>query len=166
MDLDNKNIGSFPVEMTGDHTFLSYSGDDPEDVIDRFPDIDSVGKTVVITDPYLFTQQDEDNKKLAIKALTKTGASRIIYCQHDHPNRRVFGDIQANLNGIILEYKKLEKCHDRFWYCVESKQGFYMGGSLNTIGKKTCAIDWMSEETKNDFIQMPNDQGVIHAARS
>ena len=33
MDLDNKNIGSFPVEMTGDHTFLSYSGDDPEDVI-------------------------------------------------------------------------------------------------------------------------------------
>ena len=55
MDLDNKNIGSFPVEMTGDHTFLSYSGDDPEDVIDRFPDIDSVGKTVVITDPYLFT---------------------------------------------------------------------------------------------------------------
>ena len=54
MDLDNKNIGSFPVEMTGDHTFLSYSGDDPEDVIDRFPDIDSVGKTVVITDPYLF----------------------------------------------------------------------------------------------------------------
>ena len=62
--------------------------------------------------------------------------------------------------------KKLEKCHDRFWYCVESKQGFYMGGSLNTIGKKTCAIDWMSEETKNDFIQMLNDQGVIHAARS
>lgn len=161
MELNNENVQSFPIDFTDENTFITKSGDTPESVIDRFPDIDSKGKTVVITDPYLFQQQDDDYKKLLIKALKRLNATKIIYCNQQHPNRILFTEIRSSLCNCSLDYKKLERCHDRFWYCVETRRGFSTGTSLNGIGKKICSVDMLSDESNADFYQMLIDEGVI-----
>lgn len=161
MDLDNKAIGEYPIEFTGKHTFIADPSEKPEDVIERFPDIDSTGKTVVVTDPYLFQLQDEAYKHNVIKALKKLKASKIIYCHNNNPNRKMWQDVQTALNGCTLEYKKLDLYHDRHWFCVETKKGFYTGSSLSGIGKKYCTVDLLSEQTGNDFYKILTGQGVI-----
>ena len=161
MELNNKNVQSFPIDFTDENTFISKPGEKSEDVIGRFPEIGSDRKTVVVTDPYLFWQKDDDYKIILIKALNRLNAATIIYCSHQHPDRNLFTEIQGALCNCSLDYKKLERCHDRFWYCVETRRGFSTGTSLNGIGKKICSVDVLSDETNADFYQMLIDQGVI-----
>ena len=161
MNLNDENIEKFPIVFTEENTYISKPGDNPESVIGRFPDIDSKGKTVVVTDPYLFQQQDKDYKNLIIKALNRFNASRILYCNSQRPKQQLFSEIDRALGKCSLEYKKLEKCHDRFWFCVESKCGFSTGSSLNGMGKKICSVEIMSDESNEDFYQTLIDQGVI-----
>ena len=163
MDLNNKNKQSFPIVFTDENTFITKSGEKPENVIDRFPEIGSEKHTVVVTDPYLFCQCDDDYKKLLIKALNRLKASKIIYCAHQHPNRDLFTEIQGALCNCSLEYRKLERCHDRFWYCTETKRGFSTGTWLNGIGKSISSVDVLPDESSADFYQTLIEQGVIES---
>lgn len=161
MNLDNNNTRKFPIEFSGDNTFISRPNENLEDVIDRFPDIDSKDKTVIVTDPYLFSTQDSDYEKNVLKALKKLEASKIIYCHINNPNRNFFARVKNALGNCALEYVNMDSLHDRHWFCVESKKGFYTGTSLNGVGKKYCTVDPLSEETCNDFYNIITEKGII-----
>lgn len=164
--MNNDNSKSFPIEFSGKNAFMSDVTDSLEDTIKRFPDIGSENNTVIITDPYLFKPKDDNYKNNVILALNNLKASKIIYCNKNQPNNAFFTEVANSLQQCTLEYKSMDRLHDRQWFCIETKKGFFTGTSLNGIDTKICAVDPISEETCNDLYRILMREGIVPNGRN
>ncbi len=126
-----------------------------EKVLSYLKDIDSKGKTLYITDPYLF-QITGKFQEMLIELLEKAEIKKVVaYTERTG----LFNDINNKLNSINieLEFIQTDKIHDRFWICPESTKGFVVGTSLNTIGKRIALIDYLQQEDVEEILNVIKD---------
>lgn len=157
MFLDNIYAEDYDIEFNGENTFIS----DPNDTLmsiapQKLKILDAKGHTILVTDPYLFPNfesayaHEEPQYEVDLEKLIEgCGASKIIFCAKTVKNAPLYQRMKAKLSkkGIILTHtNQLERCHDRFWYCVETQKCICFGTSLNGIGKAICQINELEED--------------------
>lgn len=107
--------------------------------------LDSMGKTIILTDPYLYSSTDNDYVNRLTGILKRTAAKEIKSFMPLARKNEVYRDLQSKLVDTTFTFIKYDNCHDRFWLCPETKKGFCMGTSLNGLGKKVFRIDMLNE---------------------
>lgn len=161
---------NFPIEFTGENTFICGSGVAFQTVAStELGKLMADNNTVLVTDPYLFpnmrNMSDEQiYERDLLSLLISLKAKKIIFCAKDKKNSSMFQRIETQLenHGIILEFdQRLEECHDRFWYCPETQKSIVFGTSLNGIGKKICRIDELTELETGELKQYFISAGII-----
>lgn len=127
--------------------------------------LNSIGNTVIITDPYLFpTSFESTYVSDLIRLLSDLKASKIIYCASKIQNNSLYKQVENALNtvGTVLEFSdKLKDFHDRFWYCPETNKSVVFGTSLNGIGRKICRIDMLTAEETVELKKYFVNEGII-----
>lgn len=106
-------------------------------------ELDSQGKTLILTDPYLFSTSSPDYVSELEEYLRWSGAVKIMCLMPLRCKNNVYSVIEARLSPVKFEFHEYSECHDRFWLCPENKTGFCMGTSLNGLGRKICRIDML-----------------------
>jgi hypothetical protein len=119
-------------------------------MIDNLGGLYSKGKTVIITDNYLFPKDYDNEYKTDLQATLKfLEADEIIHFGMKKTfNYQFFSDIKLYLNnyGTKLSHKHIRDFHDRFWIVKDTFDGLVFGTSLNGIGRKLCYYDAISRE--------------------
>lgn len=115
--------------------------------------LNAQGKTLILTDPYLFSTSEPDYVNELEGYLQRSGAVKIMCIMPLRCNNSVYSDIQVRLSHVKFEFHEYNKCHDRFWLCPENKTGFCMGTSLNGLGRKICRIDMLEGTEVETLIQ-------------
>lgn len=167
--MNNSKIGfeRFPAGFTTNNTFIS---DKTSTLLSVAPSqlakLDAAGKTILITDPYLFpTGADATYPQDLLFLLKGLAANEIIYCAKSKKNASLYQYIETELQkiGTTLSFNtSLEPCHDRFWYCPETEKCVIFGTSLNGIGKQICRIDTLSESETSALKQLFITAGIIN----
>lgn len=118
---------AYPKQMT----FMNGQRYDAHELISSL--FEKANKSILIIDPYF------DKKALHYCKLHKQGVSITACCLPcSRLNNRDI-DIYRNQYGQIT-LKKNNKFHDRY-LIIDGKEGYHLGTSLNTIGKRVCGID-------------------------
>lgn len=158
------NSSSFPMEFTGDETLIVKVGDDPKTTaINGLKQLNAAGKTVVVTDAYLFeSHQDPDYADLVRDILLSLKAKKIIHAPDNGPGEKKVRDyvktaLQAQ--GCQFEYKK-SKIHDRYWLCLDNGNAIVMS-SINNLGKKTSTLKPLATEEVTDLREQLTAQSVL-----
>ena len=164
---DNRiGFETFQEGFTGKNTFIVDQTSTLRSVASlQLAKLDASGKTVLITDPYLFPKQaDATYPNDLIYLLKELSASKIIYCADPKSNRvlynRVVSELHASGTSLIFT-TALSECHDRFWYCPETEKCVILGTSLNGIGKKICRVDTLNDTEVLELKQLFVEAGVI-----
>lgn len=164
MSVDKQGIEAFPMEFQGTQTLIVRPGEDAKaTVLKAVAELDAEGKTVVITDSYLFDSSADAGYKDEIQdILLSLKAKKIIYTSYCGRGEKavrepVIAALQAQ--GCSVEYKAAQ-IHDRYWFCLESNQAIAMN-SFSGIGKRTSSITSLTEQDKKDLKSDFIAQGVI-----
>ena len=123
------------------------------------------GRTLIITDPYLISgiaRNNTYNETYAqfLSDILGNDTYKIKLYIPDVSSNLIFDKLDQSLTKRI-ERIRFENCHDRFWICPESKNGFLMGTSLNGIGKKLCYIDRLSTEDVLCILEALNYNTIV-----
>lgn len=136
-----------------------------DDIINKFncylEQIKSEGADLVIIDPYILSGLDLNYTNTLINILKKAKAKKytIITDQNNIDN--------TCKNNILKEFPNIEiiytkKIHDRFWIC-NRKTGFYVGTSLNGIGRKLTLINLLKKSEVTTIVSYLNDHFIINS---
>ncbi len=152
----DKSTQAFPVKFNLDNPFICGTTDTLKTVAMReLAKLTAEGKTVYITDPYLFkTNNDQAYASDLQDILLSLKANRIIYCARMIHDPALFHSVETALasQGCTLTHNSLlTDCHDRFWLCPESNSAVIFGTSLNGLCKKICRVDTLSEEEVSEL---------------
>lgn len=165
MKTDNPNITDFPINFNSNNTFILKKNEDNSDkVLSLIEKLDSQGKTVVITDNFLFPNDNsEDYRILLHDFLKKFKANKIIYCCRGLQNNTLFSDVKEELasHNCQLQCFITNDYHDRYWVCTDSEKGINIGTSLNGIGYKTTTIKYLDSEEITDLKESFLQAGII-----
>lgn len=166
MKSTDKNIEEVKITLEADNTLIADIGSDMLQLMNQELNwLDAAGKTVVITDPYLYNSRgDRTYIAKVIDIITAIKASSIIYVtskavQDSGMENQVIASLSAQ--GCKYENKPSPEFHDRYWICVESKKAITTGTSLNGIGNKISAINRVSTEDTTELINILRTQNVI-----
>lgn len=164
MDSTNKNTTAFPMSFTGDNTLIAKKGADMKTlVMEALKKLEADGKTVVITDSYIFESNgDTTYKQTVCDILLALNAKKIIFASYRGKGEKaVRNHVQQVLNekGCTIEFKK-DDIHDRYWICLENGNTLLMN-SLDGIGKRTSSILQITSDDVKDLISELKTQGVI-----
>lgn len=108
--------------------------------------LNAAGKRLILTDPFLFISSDANYINTLTGILVRTKAVEFICYMPQSQFNRNYRKISKNLKYARFVFKKYDNCHDRFWLCPDTNKGFYLGTSLNGVGKKLCKIDMLKED--------------------
>jgi hypothetical protein len=127
--------------------------------------IKSEGADLVIIDPYILSGTDLNYTNTLINILKKAKAKKytIITDQNNIYNtskNNIQKDIQKEIPNIEIIFTK--KIHDRFWIC-NRKTGFYVGTSLNGIGRKLTLINLLKESEITAIVSYLHDHSIINS---
>lgn len=169
MKSTNPNQAPFPIEFTGDNTLFVPKGDDMlTSVLAVSKELKSEGKTVVITDSYIFKPKpvNANHVNEVIKVLTSLKAKKIVFVsERGWGDKTIRTSVEQALSsqGCTVEYHSKKNIHDRLWICVEEKTGLDMH-SLNGIGISTCVLTPLLQADVEAFIQYLVQRGVLNNA--
>ena len=152
MLFDDKYAQDYDIDFTGENTFITDSTDTLMTIAPaKLALLNANNHTILVTDPYLFPDfeppytHEEPQYERDLETLLKgTGASKIVFCSKEVKNSNMYKRMKRTLsqNGITLTHNnRLERCHDRFWYCPDTEKCICFGTSLNGIGKSICQIN-------------------------
>ena len=140
-----------------------------DDIVNKFncylEQIKSEGADLVIIDPYILSGTDLNYTNTLINILKKAKAKKytIITDQNNIYNtskNNIQKDIQKEIPNIEIIFTK--KIHDRFWIC-NRKTGFYVGTSLNGIGRKLTLINLLKESEITAIVSYLHDHSIINS---
>lgn len=156
----------FEEDFCAQNTFICGSSATLQnEAATQLTNLNAVGNTVFITDPYLFPSSPDSIYRADLIALLEgLKAVKITYCAKSKGNATLFQQVQTALQtaGTVLDFTcQLDDCHDRFWYCPETEKCVVFGTSLNGIGRKICRIDMLTEEETAELKQYFVRAGII-----
>ena len=166
MKLNDNSIKTMEILYNGTNNFIvGTPGVRKTIAIDALKYLDAGNKTVIVTDPYLFTKSDTDYESDLTDILKSLAASKILFCTNNNKNdQSFFQRVQSALIGhqckLILN-QALTDCHDRFWYCTESDKAVVFGTSLNGLCKRICRVDALSDAETNELKKELQTRGII-----
>lgn len=140
-----------------------------DDIVNKFncylEQIKSEGADLVIIDPYILSGPDLNYTNTLINILKKAKAKKYtIITDHDNigntSKNNIQKDIQKEIPNIEIIFTK--KIHDRFWIC-NRKTGFYVGTSLNGIGRKLTLINLLKESEITAIVSYLHDHSIINS---
>ena len=164
MEIEKQENSSFPMRFLGTETLIVRVGEDAKPkVLAATAQLDAEGKTVIITDSYLFEScGDASYQNTILDILLALKAKRIIYTSYRGEGERAVREpviAALRAQGCIVEYKAAE-IHDRYWFCIETNKAISMN-SYNGIGKRTSSINILDDQDKADLKSDFIAQGVI-----
>lgn len=167
MTVDKQGNEAFPMEFLGTQTLIVRGGEAAKPtVLTALAELDAEGKTVVITDSYLFESCGDAGYKDEIQdVLLSLKAKKIIYTSYRGAGKKAVREpviAALRAQGCDVEYKAAQ-IHDRYWFCLESNQAISMD-SINEIGKRTSTIFTLTEQDKKDLRADFIAKGVISNA--
>ena len=125
-----------------------------------FSEIFSVGKELIIIDPYLFKDDSDEYCDLLADLLNKAAAhSIIVITNQKNYKQSSYNKTSGKVNNTI-EIKYSNDFHDRFWIS-DRKKGFSTGTSLNGIGNKISSINLLPENDVTEIIKLLCLQSLI-----
>lgn len=125
-----------------------------------FEMISSEGKELIIVDPYLFKDENDDYCNMLSAIINNSKAqSVIVVTERRNYQPASFDKISSNLNTTVT-IKFNNNFHDRFWI-ADRKKGFYTGTSLNGVGKKISLINLLSSNDVTEIITELFQQAII-----
>ena len=167
MKITDIGVEKFPSEFYAQNTFIVGSNATLlNEASTQLAKLNADGKTVLVTDPYLFQNDPHGGTYQSdlITLLSGLNASKILYCAHQKSSAAFFQQVQTALQskGTVLDFdNRLVGCHDRFWYCPETEKCVVFGTSLNGIGKKICRIDMLTEDETTELKQYFFSAGIL-----
>lgn len=161
---DYKN--PFPMTFTGENTLVVRSGknEDWRQILkEEMKQLEADGKTVVITDSYIFQPDDSTTyKEDLVDVLRTLNAKEIIFTSYvGFGPKKIRNYVKTELEktGIIVKMKEAD-IHDRYWVCKEN--GIVVSSnSPNGIGKRTSSIRLESDNDAKEILQDLIDQKVF-----
>ena len=160
--IDDKYAVDYDIDFNWENTFISDCKDNLMKIApSKLALLNAENHTIVVTDRYLFPNfkaKKHENKyeKDLLTLLEGCGVKKIIYCSDKIDNLGLYRRVVNTLSQksiAVTHNKKIEKFHDRFWYCPETEKCICFGTSLNGIGKAICLI---SELEESDVITLKN----------
>lgn len=143
-------VQSFPGQFSNENPFIGGQGTTISDITRELQNLDAEGKTVVITDPYLFPRNHKPQyRSELVGLLCGIKAAKYRYCSPRLDNHQLFHDVCNDLSaqGIVLE--RTNACidsHDRFWYCPDNEKCMSVGTSPNGVGTKMFEIHTLTAD--------------------
>ncbi len=153
------------LNLTNENTFIVNVGSDFRTVISaHIPLLQATGKTVIITDPYLFPTNGDDAYFQELTQLLKDlQCTRIIYVNRPKKPDK-FSQMVTDLSaaGIVLDnICTTTSIHDRYWICLESQKGFITGTSPNGMSGKLSHINELPADDVKTLIDLYKAESVI-----
>lgn len=142
MKIKDNSIIEKSIGFNTDHPFATDGSLDFKAVLE--PELEKLGtegKTVIITDSYLFKPAANQNDYCSnLKDLLKNLKAReIIHSGYTPRDLAVLNDVTnfLNSNGCTLTINDVTPAyHGRYWICVETKKGITVDVSLNGFQSK------------------------------
>ena len=135
-----------------------------EVLVPELAKLDAAGKTVVITDSYLFSSYGEETyRRDVIGLLCGMHASAVIVAAGSDPQ-------DTEMENRLWEALREQRCtyvrrrgriHDRYWLCPESGKALQVGTSLNGVGRKVFGIQLLPEEDVQTLIDILRTQEIL-----
>ena len=152
MKSDSPNAEDRSICYEARNNFICGTDKDRKTVaIDELKKLCAEGKTVVITDNYLFS--DDKNNQNYVQELTEIlkslKAREILCCVPKEKSNTICPQVQTALAArqcTLKQKTEMEDWHDRFWFCVESEKAVVFGTSLNGLCKRICRVDELSSD--------------------
>lgn len=165
MKSTDPNIQTIAIDYDGSNNLIAGTAEDRKTLAVRvLQGLDSAGKTVILTDPYLFSNYDQGYERDLKDILKSLRAAQIVYCAASVQNNALFLSVRTELqtHGCSLIHKNtLTDCHDRFWYCVQSDKAAVFGNSLNGLCKRICRVDMLKPEEVAELRREFGSRGVL-----
>lgn len=165
MKSTDPNVQTIAIDYDGRNNLIAGTAEDRRTLAVRIlQGLDAAGKTVIITDPYLFHDSDRNYERDLKDILKSLGALQIIYCAAQVQSAALFQHVRAELQAqgcSLIHNNALTDCHDRFWYCVESDKAAVFGTSLNGLCKKICRVDMLKPEEAAALRQELRAKGIL-----
>lgn len=162
--VEKQEFSPFPMKLLGtEPLYIAANTDARPYIFDAVKGLEAEGKTVVITDSYLFTPNNDTTYSDFVRDVLLTmKAKNIIWAAYRNAEdpavcSTVVAALQAQ--GCTFEAKTAE-IHDRYWFCLESNKAIAMN-SINSIGKRSSSITFVDEIDKKDLKADLIAQGVI-----
>lgn len=152
-----KNMIDTGCEVLLEETLWKNMTEDQK--IDKFieyiKNINGVHQKILIIDPYFFCKNpDQDYENFITQIFKKAQFQEIQILTRKDYNKVLYNSIKSKITcNINLLFT--DEIHDRFWIANQSK-GFYVGTSLNGVGKKYSRIGYMEPEEIKDYIRIVN----------
>lgn len=126
-----------------------------------FEKIKSEGKDLIIIDPYILKKSDSNYINILLKILKKAKAKKYtIITNQNNINNTAKNNILKEIPDIkIISTKRI---HDRFWIC-NRRTGFYVGSSLNGIGRKLTLINLLKKSEVSTIVKYLMDLSIINS---
>ena len=169
MKSTNPNQSPFPMSFSGDNTlFVPKGGSMLSAVSSIIGVLNSNGKTIVITDSYLFKSNNTNANYTSelVQILTSLKAKKIVFVSDQGWGDTAIRSTVENAlssNGCSFEYHSNKYIHDRWWICVEEKVGIDMN-SLNGIGNRACTLLQLPQVDVDDILKDLAQKGVLQIA--
>ena len=136
-----------------------------DDIVNKFncylEQIISEGADLVIIDPYILSESDLNYTNTLINILKKAKAKKYtIITNKSNINNTAKDNILKEIPDIkIISTKKI---HDRFWIS-NRKNGFYVGSSLNGIGRKLTLINLLTKSEVSIIVKYLMELSIINS---
>lgn len=123
--------------------------------------IKSEGEDLIIIDPYILKNSNSNYINLLLNILKKAKAKTYtIITNHNNINNTAKNNILKEIPDIkIISTKRI---HDRFWIC-NRKTGFYVGSSLNGIGRKLTLINLLKKSEVSTIVKYLMELSIINS---
>lgn len=156
-ELSLGGCGKRLISITEDVIKPSDISDTASFMMDQLLGLESTGKTIIITDNYLFPQNyDFTYENDLKKVLCFLKAKEIRYYGNQNLlNNNFFQKIKQILKSVGTEitFYNISDFHDRFWINKDTLDGLVFGTSLNGIGRKLCYFDAITRDDAKTIIQ-------------
>lgn len=165
MSVIDNSADTFSIRFDTENAFICGIKEGMETVAKReLTKLNAEGKTVYITDPYLFASHDDVAYETELLEILKgLKAKEIHYCTTNLNGSDLYNNIKTKLEAekcILTQDLFQIDCHDRFWLCKESGKAVIFGTSLNGLCKKVCRIDELYQEEVVELMQVMKDAEI------
>ena len=102
-----------------------------------------ITENLIIIDRYMFPNKYDDDYIInLVDILASCKADKILFITSNNYNQILFSNVKSKLGKLNKNCCLIisEEFHDRFWFSPK-RGGFYMGTSLNGIGKRISSIN-------------------------
>jgi hypothetical protein len=118
-------------------------------------------KSLLIIDPYLYAEGAQ-SVALFNRMLTSISDSleevAILTNGREVANKAAMHDaLNALAPSVKIVDRNTDEFHDRCWIDRDRGVGFYMGTSLNGVGKKMCLVDHMRDSDARSVCSLANN---------